>query len=177
MSFRISDEIFIREICMSDAREIFQTIDSQREYLGQYLPFVHTTKSARDTENFIRSVLDVPDNRRELVFVILYEDKFAGLIGFKGTDMLNKKTEIGYWLSEPFQKKGIIRRAADFLTNFAFRELDINRVQIKCAVTNTSSRAVPEKLGFTFEGIEREGELLSENNFVDAEVWSKLKNE
>ena len=29
------------------------------------------------------------------------------MIGFKDTDKLNKKTEIGYWLSEKFQKQGI----------------------------------------------------------------------
>jgi ribosomal-protein-serine acetyltransferase len=176
-AFEITDEINIREICLSDTRDIFYAIDSQREYLGKFLPFVKTTRTARDTESFIKSIVDTPRLFRELVFVIHYKGEFAGLIGFKGTDRLNKKTEIGYWLSEPFQKKGIISKSADFLTKYAFEELDINRVQIKCAVTNQASIAVPKKLGYTFEGIERAGELLSNDEFVDAEVWSKLKTD
>ncbi|MFV0598592.1 MAG: GNAT family N-acetyltransferase, partial [Bacteroidales bacterium] len=53
----------------------------------------------------------------------------------------------------------------------------INRIQIKCAVGNIPSKNVPKRLGFVFEGIEREGELLSSGVYTDIEVYSKLKSE
>lgn len=90
---------------------------------------------------------------------------------------LNKKTEIGYWLSEGFQKQGIVTKAVEKLCEYALNKLDINRVQIKCAVGNVASKNVPIRLGFKLEGIERQGELLSGNVFTDLEIYSKLKHD
>ncbi len=44
---------------------------------------------------------------------------------------------------------------------WAFFEKDFNRIQIRCAVGNQPSNAIPQRLGFTLEGTERDGELLS----------------
>ena len=122
-------------------------------------------------------MLSDPEENKEYVFVIHYDGAFAGLIGFKDTDKLNKKTEIGYWLSESYQKKGIITESVKVLLHFAFDELDINRIQIKCAVGNAPSRNIPRKLGFKFEGVERDGELLVDNQFTNIEVYSLIKKD
>jgi ribosomal-protein-serine acetyltransferase len=174
---RVNEKIILKQIDLSDANDIFRTIDSQREYLGKWLPFVSITKEIGDTEKFIQSILDTPEEKREYVFVIHFNSKFVGLIGFKDTDKLNKKTELGYWLSESHQKKGIITQSLKVLIDFAFENLDINRIQIKCAVGNIPSISIPKRLGFKYEGIERDGELLSKNRFTDLKVYSRLKNE
>ena len=51
-----------------------------------------------------------------------------------------------------------------------------NRIEIKCGVGNDRSRHVPQRLDFTFEGIERDGELVN-GQFIDIEVYSLLKRE
>lgn len=53
----------------------------------------------------------------------------------------------------------------------------MNRIQIKCAVGNSASIAVAERLGFVREGIERDGELLSGDAFTDLYIYSLLKRE
>ena len=174
---RVTESIILKQIEFIDSKDIFETIDSQREYLGRWLPFVYITRKIEDTQNFIQTIIDVPTKNFEYVFVIHYNSKFAGLIGFKCTDKLNKKTEIGYWLSECFQKKSIITESVKALCKFAYNDLDINRIQIKCAAGNISSKKIPKRLGFKLEGIEREGELLTGGKFTDLEVYSKLKNE
>lgn len=88
-----------------------------------------------------------------------------------------KRAEIGYWLSEKYQKKGIVTQSVSTLLDYAFSELGLNRVQIRCAVGNIPSKNIPRRLGFLFEGIERDGELLSDNQFTDIEVYSILKRE
>lgn len=177
MKITVSDRITLREIEMADAINIFQTIDSQRDYLGRWLPFVEFTKSVDFSRSFIQSILDTPFENREHTFVVLYDGEFAGVIGFKGTDRSNKKTEIGYWLSESYQHKGLITDSVPALMKFAFDELDMNRIQIRCGVGNTPSRKIPIRLGFRFEGIERAGELFPDGKFVDLEVYSKLKED
>lgn len=177
MIIKIDDELVLRQIEAADAKDIFRTIDTQREYLGKWLPFVEFTREEADSEAFVNSVLSVPEEKAEYVFTIRKNGEFAGLIGFKDTDKSNKKTEIGYWLSEGFQKQGIVTNAVVKLCEFAFHELDINRVQIKCAVGNVPSKNVPIRLKFKLEGVEREGELLSGHIFTDLEIYSKLKYE
>jgi ribosomal-protein-serine acetyltransferase len=176
-TIHVTENILLRQIELTDANDIFKTIDNQRVYLGEWLPFVESTIRVEDTIQFIESILNVPVESREHTFVINYKGKFAGLIGFKRTDKQNKETEIGYWLSEPFQKKGIITLAVQSLMKLAFEEMDIHRIQIKCAVENIPSRSIPLRLGFKYEGSERDGELLTGNKYTDIEVYSKLKND
>lgn len=177
MIIKIDNEIELKQLEQSDSIDIFKTIDSQREYLGRWLPFVEFTKEITDTEKFVDSVINAPEDKFEYVFTIRKQNEFVGLIGFKDTDKLNKKTEIGYWLSEKYQKQGIITKSVDKLCDFAFNKLDINRIQIKCAVENKSSIKIPQRLGFKFEGIERQGELLTGNTFTDLGIYSKLKSD
>lgn len=173
----VTEHVLLKQIELSDALDIFKTIDCQRSYLGKWLPFVDFTRDLQDSENYVRSVLDVPIEDREFVFVIHVMGVFAGLIGFKATDKLNKRTEIGYWLSEPFQKQGVMTESVKALMRFAYHELDIHRIQIKCAVGNFPSKSIPGRLGFQLEGVERDGELLSGGIYTDIEVYSKIKGE
>jgi ribosomal-protein-serine acetyltransferase len=173
----IDEGLVLKQLEPSDALDIFTTIDTQRAFLGKWLPFVEYTHFIADTQSFVESVVHADEAHFEFVFVIRKNQEFAGLIGFKSTDKLNKRTEIGYWLSESFQKQGIVTRAVERLCAFAFQELGMNRIQVKCAVGNIPSKRVAQRLGFVFEGIERQGEWLTEGFFTDVEVYSKLKSD
>lgn len=175
----VSEHIQLVPIQETDAEQIFELIDNQREYLGRWLPFVQYTQSVDDERDFIRSVLALPEDIREMIFCINFDGEFVGLIGLKinELDNVNCKTELGYWLSENYQGKGIVTSSCNALINLAFNQLKYNRVQIKCAVKNEKSKNIPKRLGFTFEGIERDGELLAGEQFTDLEIYSILKKE
>lgn len=174
---RIDDETFLREVQTTDALDIFQAIDSGRDHLGPWLPFVALTLSESDSEEFVRSVTNAPESSKEYVFIINSRGHFSGLIGFKQTDRTNRKTEIGYWLAQSATGRGIATESVRALLRFAFDSLGMNRVQIKCATGNEKSKNIPKRLGFVFEGIERDGELLSDGKFTDIEVYSMMKRE
>lgn len=173
----VSQSIILRPIQLQDSSVIFNTIVRQREYLGPWLPFVAHTHSEKDTLTFITSVLNSPTEPREPFFVIEYEGEFCGLINCKNTDFANRKTEIGYWLSQDFQKKGIMHQALQTLTHYVLEEYGMNRIVIKCAATNQASQNVALKAGYRFEGIEREGEQVNDHTFRDLYVYRLLKNE
>jgi ribosomal-protein-serine acetyltransferase len=59
------------------------------------------------------------------------------------------------------------------LVEHAFGELDLNRVVISCATENKKSCAIPERLGFRQEGIQRQAEWLYDR-FVDHAVYATL---
>lgn len=170
----VNAEIRLRELKEKDAAPIFQTIDNERTYLGQWLPFVELTKDISFTQRFIENYLN--DSNADLTCCILYKNKFVGLIGLKDTDYENRKTEIGYWISESFQGKGIVSLSCYRLIQHCFENIHLNRIQIKAAVENIKSRAIAERLGFKLEGIERDGELHS-RGFTDLAIYSLLRKE
>lgn len=172
----IDEDVTLERIKLSHAEVIFNCIDQNREHLHTWLPFVEFTRRVRDTELFIRSIIDKSLDKRDDVFVIWYKEEFAGLIGFKDTDHLNDKTEIGYWLAENMTRKGIAVRSAEKMMNIAFRNMNMNRVRICCGVGNHRSSAIPKKLGFKYEGTERDGEKHA-SKYIDLEVYSLLKKE
>ena len=172
----VDENLRLREIAATDAPAIFNLIDSNRNYLREWLPFVDYTKAVSDTEAFILTVT-AEANFSDLVFIILYKGQPAGIIGFKGIDLINLKLEIGYWLVEAQQNKGIMIRSCRALVKHAFKQLKMNRIQIKVAIENQRSKKIPLKLDFKKEGVQREGELGSSGEFYDLEVYSLLKRE
>ena len=80
---RVTESIILKQIEFIDSKDIFETIDSQREYLGKWLPFVNFTRKIEDTQNFIQTIINIPIKNFEYIFVIHYNGEFAGLIGFK----------------------------------------------------------------------------------------------
>ena len=173
----IRKNVFLKELEIEDAGHIFKAIDSQREYLGKWLPFVEFTKSVKDSLDYVSSVITMPEECKEYQFAVFCGGDFAGLVGFKGTDRLNRKSEIGYWLSEEFQGRGIMTDSVRALIKFGFSGLNLNRIQIKCAPDTVKSNNRPKRLGFSFEGVERDSEFVCEGVFRDANVWSLLKKE
>lgn len=174
--FIIDEQLTLEKIKLSHAEMIFNAIDSNRDFLQTWLPFVEFTRQVRDTELFIRSIIEKPYTQRDDVFVIWFKGSFAGLIGFKDTDFLNYKTEIGYWLIERMTGKGIALRSTQKMINIAFRNLNMNRIQIRCGIGNHKSSAIPRKLGFSLEGVERDGERHS-GKYINLEVFSLLRKE
>jgi ribosomal-protein-serine acetyltransferase len=172
----IDDHQFLEKLNLMHVGAIFQAIDQNRQFLRKWLPFVDFTFKVSDTERFVKSIMDKSSANRDEVYVIWYKQEFAGLIGFKDIDRINDKIEIGYWLIEKLTGKGIATAAARKLVNLAFRNMDMNRVQIKCGVGNEKSAAIPRRLGFVYEGIERNGERHN-HNYIDLEVYSLLKRE
>jgi len=100
----------------------------------------------------------------------------AGQIGYNFFDRENRRTEIGYWLGESFQGKGLITRACKVLIENAFTNLNINRIEIRCCTGNVKSRKIPENLGFKLEGIARQAEWLHDH-FEDLAVYAMLADE
>ena len=171
-TLKVNAEILLKEIGLEEVEVIFHTIDRDRKYLGEWLPFVDETRKVDYTHQHVANYLH--SDRIDVTFAIYYKTVFAGIIGLKDTDLHNKKTEIGYWLAESFQHKGIITLSCAAMIQYVFHEMHLNRIQLKAATGNIKSQNVAVRLGFTREGIERENELHS-RGFVDLIVYSLLK--
>jgi ribosomal-protein-serine acetyltransferase len=148
-------------------------VDKDREYLGQWLPWVSETNHPDDVAAFTRRCLEQFARNEGFHAGIWYEEKFAGCVGFKPIDWTNLKTEIGYWLASQFQGKGLMTDAVRMLTTHCFEEWKLNRVEIRVACGNERSAGVPRRLGYLHEGTLRQASRLH-GQMVDLRVFSML---
>ncbi len=153
-----------------DAERIFAALDTYRDDMRTWLPFVDTTFDSSDSLKYIDFVV----RSGEEVFAIFSEGEFCGLAGFRDTDLQAGCTEIGYWLIPPFRGRGIMRRSVAALVGRAFENPALNRVRIRCAVANVRSARVAQALGFSFVGVQPHGELLA-SGWTDLNVWEKTR--
>jgi [ribosomal protein S5]-alanine N-acetyltransferase len=63
---------------------------------------------------------------------------------------------LGYWLGEPFVRRGYMSAAVKALLPFTFGTLKLHRVEAACIPTNIASIRLLEKCGFMREGYARE---------------------
>jgi [ribosomal protein S5]-alanine N-acetyltransferase len=63
---------------------------------------------------------------------------------------------LGYWLGEPFVRRGYMSAAVKALLPFTFGTLKLHRVEAACIPTNVASIRLLEKCGFMREGYARE---------------------
>lgn len=107
---------------------------------------------------------------------IWYEGTLVGVIGLHEINRMHRKTSLGYYLDKQFEGHGIMTQAVEALIKYCFEELDLNRIEISAAVNNEKSRAIPERLGFTREGMLRDNELLN-GIYSSSYIYSLLKSE
>jgi ribosomal-protein-serine acetyltransferase len=158
------------------APDVFALVDTNREHLRRWLPWVDGTKSADDSRNFIRSSLEKFARGEGFDAGIWQDGAIAGLIGLFDTSPNRHKAEIGYWLAENFTGRGLMTRACTAVLEHAFDELKLHRVIIRCAVSNDASCAVAKRLGFTLEGVARDEGWLYDHH-ISHNIFSLLEPE
>jgi ribosomal-protein-serine acetyltransferase len=173
---QIRDHVYLQLLEERHAAEVFSLVDQERDYLREWLPWVDATQTLDDTLSFIRSSLEQYASQKGFACGIWRDRTFCGVIGTAKLDMLNRKGEIGYWLGRSFQGQGIMTAACRVLMTHMFAEMDLNRVEIQCAVGNDKSCAVAQRLGFNEEGPAREAQLLH-GRFRDLRRFAMLKRD
>lgn len=173
---QIQDQVFLRLLEERHAPVLFAATDREREYLREWLPWPDKTREVEDTARFIRMSLQQFANNEGMAAGVWIGDELGGGIGTHKVDWMNRKVEIGYWIAARFQGRGIVTAACRALIDHAFEELQLNRVEIHCATGNQKSCAIPKRLGFRFEGVLREAQLLHER-YLDINVYSMLSRE
>lgn len=158
------------------AGEILEVVDRERAYLGEWLPWVDTTRTAADTLKFIQNSLAQFAANEGFAAGIWCAEELAGVVGTHRVDWLNRRAEIGYWLASKFQGRGIITDACRAVIEHAFLAWKLNRVEIHCATGNRKSCAIPERLGFSLEGMLRKAQLLNGTHH-DIKVYALLADE
>ena len=148
-SYRLNANLRLELLAPRHAQELFEAVDENREYLRRWMPWVTSTRTVADVESFIAGTREQIAANSGFQTAIRAGEDIVGTIGMHKIDWQNKSTSLGYWLAEKAQGQGIITRACAAYVTHAFTELNLHRVEIRCATENFKSQAVPKRLGFT----------------------------
>lgn len=172
----LDEDTELKILDVNHAQELYDLTNSCREYLREWLPWVDGTKKVEDSKGFIEMTKNQFASNNGFQAGIWHKGSVAGVIGYHKIDSINKSVSIGYWLGKQYQGKGIMTKATKAFVEYALTELNLNRVEIRCAENNYKSRAIPERLGFVNEGIARQSEWLYDH-YVDHVVYSMLSSD
>jgi len=173
---RIGPEVALRLLEARHSDELYQLIRQNWERLRVWVPWLRLTSTVDQTREYVQRSLHRFANGKGFSAGIWLGDQLVGQIALEYIDRDNRLTEIGYWIDAGVEGKGIVTKACQHLVDYAFGELDLNRVQIRCAVENTRSRAIAQRLGFVEEGVLRQVEQL-ETGYVDLVIYGMLRHE
>lgn len=96
--------------------------------------------------------------RQETAFpLFIYTRAEGALIGALTLDNIRKGPAqmgtLGYWLGQGFTGQGFMSEAVNAVTQYAFDDLGLSRIEAACLPENQASRGVMARTGFKYEGV------------------------
>jgi RimJ/RimL family protein N-acetyltransferase len=164
----------IRTLRPEDAPSVARHIGEYE--VSRYLLMVPYPYSIEDAEGWIARVsTETP----ETDFGIAIDNEIVGVIGLKidtatVPGIAPHAAEIGYWLGRSVWGRGIASEAVAALTEWAFSELRLTRLQAGVFAPNAASARVLEKAGYEYEGRLRARYFRNDEHY-DGLLYARLR--
>lgn len=182
-----SDSLILRDIKETDTINIFNKVSplNVRKYLST-VPQPYTLENAQE---FVKMKLDNQLLEKRTSFDLAITQKslnssgidsleLIGIISLSKIDYFMGKATIGYWLGEEYWGKGIMSKAVKRVIEFAFNDLNLNRIEIEAVVENIGSNKVIQKNGFVFECVQKQAmRSKATGKLHDGNTYSLLKED
>jgi [ribosomal protein S5]-alanine N-acetyltransferase len=163
--------VLLRSLIDSDKSRLAELANNKRVWdsLRDYMPYPY---SEQDAVNFIAFVAEEDP---PCTFAIVYNNEFCGVTGLiPQKDIYRISAEIGYWLGEPYWRKGITTRAVKLITHYGLHELNFTRLHAGVFEYNLGSMKVLEKNGYVKEGVFRKA-LIKNDRIWDEHRYAILR--
>jgi ribosomal-protein-serine acetyltransferase len=170
----IDDGLRLRAVAVDDAAPLSAMVQANRDHLATFL--VDLVEEIRDVHS-ARAHLErvVGDRARGTLLEMHIEEHgvLCGAVRLRSLDWTHRSANIGYFVAASHQGRGIVTRVVSRFVEWAFTDLGLHRIELRCARGNAASSAVASRLGFTLEGRLRDAERLA-SGFTDILVYSRL---
>jgi len=172
-----NERVLIRPLQASDLEHLLPVALSSPTLL-QYSPSQIHDKI--HLEQYINIAMQARQNHQRYAFIIFDKkhNQYAGSTSFGHISNKDKRLEIGWtWLHLNLQGTGLNGACKQLLIDFAFKNLEFERVEFKIDRRNIRSRKAVEKIGGKFEGELRSHTLMPDGHRRDTVFYSILKQE
>lgn len=170
-----TDRILLRPITYADIDNMYQYCAVPQ--VSRYTSWNYH-RSKEDTKGFIDFVLNRYETEKVGPGGIEYKEtmQLIGSCSFVRWDDRCLRAELGYVLSNEYWNQGIMTEVVNRIIEYAFKDLELVRVEAKCHPENVGSARVMEKSGMKFEGILRKY-LWSKEELQDVKLYSIIRDE
>jgi len=131
--------------------------------------------------NYIASAIQSREDKMQFPFIVFDKrtNSYAGCTRFYDINFSHKTLQLGYtWYGEEFRGTGLNKQCKFLLLQFAFEELNIERVEFRADSNNARSIAAMKSIGCVVEGVMRSHMPTYDNpTRRDTIVLSILRNE
>jgi len=176
---KISSPAFdLRIINKGEFNEYFALLENNRKRLKEFFP--GTLKNAANLElakNELVKMEQQYTNKELYPFGIYVEKSLIGFVSIKNIDWRVPKGELGYFIDESYEGKGIISKAVKQICKHAFQELKMEKLFIRTGPDNLGSQKIALKNGFRQEGILRNEFRVSSGELIDTIYFGKLRSD
>ncbi len=169
-----SDALLMRPLEADDADDILALATAKSIVENTFVPAPYPPEAAHE---FVRKSQDLWSDGEACVFGIVEagSQRFAGCMGLHPV-LEHSRAEVGYWIGEPFQGRGLATVALSLLIQFGFESLKLNRIEAGHFAGNIASGRVMQKAGMRFEGIRR-GAAWHRDRFKDLHWYALLRED
>jgi len=139
----------------SDAQAFFEAVIDSYDILKPWMPWVDAvTTIGQAKDSCLKAEKAFMEGTDYRLHIFLKDTgTFIGGSGLHSVDWSIPKMEIGYWGRLSHRNNGYITEAVDAISRYALQSLQANRVEIMASSVNKPSLRIPERLGYTLEGI------------------------
>ncbi len=160
----------IRPWSLADADSLVRYANNRKIAMKLRDIFPHPYKS-EDALNFLKYVMSETPTT---TFAIGSNVEAIGCVGLRfGSDVNRLSAELGFWLGEPFWRKGIMSEVVRAFVPWAFEQFQLVRIEAEVFGSNEASAALLEKAGFEREGRLRSS-ILKDGVIEDSLVYRRI---
>ena len=161
---------------VADASALATLVQENAVYLNKYLPKVVTLSTVEACTEHLQYVIEAGHQDELFEWHIFSTGQLCGAIRLNKIEPVNHKASIAYYIGERFQGQGLASASVRAVLDYCFNQLGFNRIELQCTSTNLASQEVAKRLGFTWEGMLRQAELLN-GVYVDLFVYGLLRED
>ncbi len=172
----IDNNLTVRPYQVEEAKELFDIINNSRRHLHPWLNWVDQTTRPEHSLQFIQQSLHKLNTQDGLDLGIFYDGKIIGGLGMHHWELATKKAQIGYWLCQEQEGKGILNKCLVKFVSFLFEKIGLNKIEIHFIPANNRSAKVAQRLGFKTEGIIRQS-IIRNGQPADVVIMGLLRSE
>ena len=99
--------------------------------------------------------------------------RFLGIAVAPTIDRTTRTAELGYVVAPEARGRGVAAEALRLLSEWAFTELGMERLELLISVENEASKRVAARCGYVREGVLRSHHFKGDLR-EDTEIWSRL---
>jgi ribosomal-protein-serine acetyltransferase len=165
----------IRPYRADDAQALYEAARESIRDVFPWLAWCHPDYSMAEAAEWASlQAARAPDSPEFVFAVVGPNDEFLGGCGVNQINPIHRLANLGYWVRSSATGRGVARAAVRETAELVFKNTDLIRLEIVCAVENRRSQRVAEAVGAVREGILR-SRLLLHGKAVDAVMYSLVR--